>query len=347
MKFTAHAVRAAAITSILGASFMAACGGDDSGAAGGSGGTGATSDASSDARGGMSGAGGTGGTSGTTGGGGTAGMLDAGPVSDGPLESDTAEEPPPPFMTQILYDFVPIDAGGNVLGWAATPANTGSSVGIASDDQAIASPTVGALEFRGVFPPPDVNGLRFMSAEVNFGDPTSGVRDFTGASAFHFWVRVIGPPGALMAFQPFVQAGSSYAYAGTYQPFVTTIDNAWHEYQVPVAGQFYLNAVWKLGIQFFAPTPPMSDASVGEGGIGESGSAGELDATIADGAAPAVDAGLSNDADAAATTDAISNDASTDASAATGQDAGGPDAAAELGDAGNPVIVHIDYVWVN
>lgn len=317
------------------ASCFLACGGDDTisvptnaGAAG----MGGTQDAST-------GAGGAGGTSAHPTG------IDA---SDGAAvvladaQLDGVSEEAAPFSSQILFDFVPADAGGTTLGWVPVPGTAGSRLAVVSDDQAPLSPSAGALELRGVFPPPDQTGFSSMSLEVTFGDPNIG-RDFTGASNFHFWVRVVTPGGVLQSFQPFVQGGALSSYSGTYQPFVASFDDAWHEYVVPVAGQFYLSSVWKLGIQLFAATaPPSGGADGGDDAADASpfddsrapGDASSLgDATSDTGGRP--DASAETDADAGA-------GGAAEAEASAVAEGGIQDA-----NAGQTFIVHLDYVWVN
>jgi hypothetical protein len=318
---------AVAMSLTFGLSSLGACGGDDTsatpsnGGAAGAGGTGGVIiDAAIGERGGTAGAGGAG--------------ESGGRVVDGAnAPSDAASEEAAPYLAQTVFDFVSLDAGGTALGWLPVPALAGSILRIVDDDQAPTSPTAGALELRGFFPPPDANGQSSTSLEVNFGDPTTGVRDFTGASTFHLWVRIVSPASLLGAFQPFVQGGAPSGYAGTYQPFISTFDDTWHEYQIPVGGNFYLNGVWKLGIQFFAPAAPMSiDASDGDSNV-------EGDGRVAEASADGSDA---RDAGGAIVADGDSNvDAATD----------GP-SDAEVSSAADaarspPIVVHIDYIWVD
>lgn len=212
---------------------------------------------------------------------------------------------------QVLFTFDP-NAAGDTYGW-----KTGepSSVSLVADDRDPNNPTPGCLEFRAVFPPyDDAGNSESVSTAFEFGDPTTGTRSFVGATRFHFWVKLVSfPAPSLMALQPFVQGGAP-DYPGTYTSYNDNIpDNQWHEYVVDVAGETYLDRVFQLVVQALAK--PLMTPGADDGGSGPS-------ADDASEAATSEEAGPSDDA--------------ADGTVMT--------AAAEPAPA--PLVLHIDYIWL-
>jgi hypothetical protein len=232
---------------------------------------------------------------------------DAGSLVDASGAADVADGGASP---QILFTFDP-NASGDTYGWQT---GAPSSVTLVADDRDPNNPTPGCLEFRAVFPPyDDAGNADNVSTAFEFGDPTSGTKSFAGATRFHFWVKLLSfPAPSLMALQPFIQGGAP-DYPGTYSSYNENIpDDQWHEYVVDVAGETYLDRVFQLVVQVAAK--PLMAPAADDGGT----------------SGPPVD-----DAGAAEAATSEEDDAA---------DGAAMSAAAEL--APPPLVLHIDYIWV-
>jgi hypothetical protein len=262
-------------------------------------------------------------------------------TSDAP-EQPEEPEAPAPFIPQTLFTFDLTDAG-TTYGWVPDPTSAGS-VAIVSDDRDPTNPAPGSLELRGAFPPYNDAGMSAsIRALFSYGNPNTSTRDFSGASRFHFWVRVVSPPGSVFAIQPFTQGGAASTYSGTYSTFATPItDNAWHEYTVNVAGEFYLFNFWQLVVQLFPPALPVGDAGAPDEGSAD----GQVTEASADAAGDQV-AEAANDGTADGQPVDVGVDSAPDAGSAVDAEAGATEDAVAGPPAPAPIVVHIDYIWVD
>jgi hypothetical protein len=175
-----------------------------------------------------------------------------------------------PFEPVVLFDFDAADpAAAASYGWLPEP--TGS-LQIVNDDRDPSNATPGALRFTAVFEPYDTLGQSQTSSAIyTFGDATTGTTQaLSGGTRVHFWVRLASPAGvpeSLAFFQPFIQGGAATTYTNNFG-YVTpdmVSDNLWHEFVLEVAGQTYMNDVWRVGLAVApAPLPPTAAADAGE-----------------------------------------------------------------------------------
>jgi hypothetical protein len=185
-----------------------------------------------------------------------------------------------PFTPVVLFEF---DPGVDTNGWLQDPI-AGGRVALVNEDRDPSETKPGALRFTAVFPAYDASGVSSpVSAVYTFGDPNTGTtRALQGGTRVHFWIRLVSPTDiapSLGFFQPFIQGGAATAYTNNFG-FVTpdvVSDNLWHEFILEVAGQPFMNDVWRVGLQVApaalsttdavdagAPNPP--DASSDAGG---------------------------------------------------------------------------------
>lgn len=177
------------------------------------------------------------------------------------------------FTPVVLFSFDPTATG--VYGWSADP-STGGSVTLVSEDRDPSSSTPGALRFVAAFPPYDTLGASSpVSVLHEFGNPTTGTNTMLqGGTRVHFWIRLVSPvglPPSLAFFQPFIQGGAATGYSNNFfynTPEVLT-DNLWHEFIIEVAGQTFMNDVWRVGVQLTPQGGPPNGgaADAGDGGL--------------------------------------------------------------------------------
>jgi hypothetical protein len=223
---------------------LSACGDDDngggnqggsggttggSGPSGGSGGTTGGTGPTGGSGGATGGTGPTGGSGGATGGGGGAtGGGGAGGATGGTGGAGGAGggggAGGAGFEAQVLFTFdFPDDTEE---GWVLDPdLPSTSTIEIVDEDRDAANTTPGALRFTANFPDYAMGASTNVSTVFFFGPPDTGTNTtLAGATTLHFWLRLVSPvapAGSVVAYQPFIQGGNASGFANNYG-FITT-----------------------------------------------------------------------------------------------------------------------------
>jgi hypothetical protein len=247
------------------------------------------------------------------------------------------------FAPRVLFSFDFADAG--TYGWTT---DTNSSLTLVAEDRDPANTTPGALRLTAVFPPyNDAGASGNVSTVFLYGDSNTATnKTIAAATSLHFWLRLVSSPapsGSVDHYQPFIQGGAASGYNGNfgYYPNTDLSDHAWHEFTLTVSGNTagdatpYIADVWRVGLQLLAANRPI--AVVPDGGL--STDAGSTDSG-ADGATvnEAADAVAEGAVAEAGALDAAQEEGAVDGGAAT---EGGTNATTPA-----PIVIDIDYIWV-
>jgi hypothetical protein len=214
-----------------------------------------------------------GGGSGAAGAPATGGASTGGAGGSASTQGGAGGVPATPFTPVVLFEFEP--GAVDTYGWLPDP-SAGGSVELVNEDRDPNEATPGALRFTAVFPPYDAGGLSLpVSTVYTYGDPTTGTtRSLQGGTRVHFWVRLVSPAGvapSLAFFQPFIQGGAATSYGNNFGYVTSAVvsDNLWHEFILEVAGQPFMNDVWRVGLQA-APAPLLAPGA-GDAGAADAG----------------------------------------------------------------------------